>query len=210
MNTKNAGSMVVVAVYGALGIEAAIRGYCEQRNLPYDLNAVLRLLVVEQIVGSGSVEEAWQRRKRYFFGCDFTEDDLQSALGELPLCRQCVRGAVERALEGTDMAGSCGVARKRKSDGAQTLVDDIALTITRLLRRATGVREAVIRKELSLMICSALDDGWWLSAHRSDASDLLVDAVGLPELKYKYLRTADMRSILEKAEKSGLPQTRQV
>jgi hypothetical protein len=76
---------------------------------------------------------------------------------------------------------------------AHFLVCYVALAILRLLQRATGVPAARVRGELAAMSCSALDANWWLFDHRTDESDAILEAVGLPELRRKNMSAADVR-----------------
>ena len=46
-----------------------------------------------------------------------------------------------------------------------------------------------------------VDANWWVFDHRTDASDLLVETVGLEELKLKSLTTGKAMEILAKAAK---------
>ena len=81
----------------------------------------------------------------------------------------------------------------------------VALVILRLLQRATGIPAARIREELAAMSCSALDANWWLFDHRTDESDAILDAVGVPELRRKVMRTGDIRAAFAKAKRAGIP-----
>ena len=108
----------------------------------------------------------------------------------------------------SDIESRSAFVRSREHIEAHFLTCYIALTILRLLQRATGIPASAVREELSLMCCTSLESNWWIFDHRTEESDLLADAVGLPELKRKYLTTGDMRSILGKAKKSGIPQAK--
>ena len=88
---------------------------------------------------------------------------------------------------------------------AHFLVCYVALTILRLLQRATGVPAARVREELAAMSCSALDANWWLFDHRTNESDAILEAVGLPELRRKNMTTADVRGVFAKARRAGIP-----
>lgn len=81
----------------------------------------------------------------------------------------------------------------------------VALTILRLLQRATGVPAARVREEVAAMCCSSLDANWWLFDHRTDESDAILDAVGLQELRRKVMRTGDIRAAFAKARRVGIP-----
>ena len=81
----------------------------------------------------------------------------------------------------------------------------VALAILRLLQRATGLPAARIREEIAAMSCSALDANWWLFDHRTDESDAILEAVGLPELRRKVMRTGEIKAVFAKARKAGIP-----
>ena len=81
----------------------------------------------------------------------------------------------------------------------------VALTILRLLQRATGVPAARIREEVAAMSCSSLDANWWLFDHRTDESDAILDAVGIPEMRRKVMRTGDIRKVFARAKRAGIP-----
>jgi len=81
----------------------------------------------------------------------------------------------------------------------------IALVILRLLQLASGLPCSRIREEIAAMGCVNVDANWWVCGHRTDDSDKLVESVGLEELKLKNLRTSDVKKILAKAAKCGIP-----
>ena len=81
----------------------------------------------------------------------------------------------------------------------------VALAILRLLQRATGIPAARVREEIAAMSCSSLDANWWLFDHRTDESDLILDAIGVPELRRKVMRTGDVRAAFAKARRAGIP-----
>ena len=85
----------------------------------------------------------------------------------------------------------------------------VALVILRLLQRATGVPAARIREEMASMSCSALDANWWLFDHRTDESDLVLEAVGIPELRRRNMRTGEIRAVFAKAKRAGIPRKKQ-
>lgn len=96
---KNIGSAVLLAVYGALGVEQVVRNHLKQRRFSFDANAVMRLLVTERIIDPGSKKHAWENRKRHFFRCEFTLDDTYRALGPLAQARDKVVSAINRAVD---------------------------------------------------------------------------------------------------------------
>ena len=88
---------------------------------------------------------------------------------------------------------------------AHFLVCYIALVILRLLQLATGLPCSRIREEIASMSGTNVDANWWVFDHRTDESDLLVEAVGLEELKLKNLTTGKAMEILAKAAKGAIP-----
>ena len=88
---------------------------------------------------------------------------------------------------------------------AHFLVCYIALVILRLLQLATGLPCSRIREEIAAMSGTNVDANWWVFDHRTDESDLLVEAVGLEELKLKNLTTGKAMEILAKAGKGAIP-----
>ena len=81
----------------------------------------------------------------------------------------------------------------------------VGLVILRLLQRATGIHTSRIREEIAAMSCSALYANWWLFDHRTDESDAMLEAVGVPELRRKNMRTGEVRAAFAKAKRAGIP-----
>ena len=81
----------------------------------------------------------------------------------------------------------------------------VGLVILRLPRRATGIHASRIREEIAAMSCSALCANWWLFDHRTDESDAMLEAVGVPELRRKNMRTGEVRAAFAKAKGAGIP-----
>lgn len=81
----------------------------------------------------------------------------------------------------------------------------IALVILRLLQLASGLPCSRVREEIAAMSGTNVDANWWVFDHRTDDSDLLVEAVGLEELKLKNLTTGKAMEILAKAAKGSIP-----
>ena len=96
---KNIGSAVLLAVYGELGVETAIRNATRGSKAGYDPNAVMRLLVTERILDPGSKRHAWENRGRYFFRTEFSLHDAYRALDDICACRDKVVSAVNRAVD---------------------------------------------------------------------------------------------------------------
>lgn len=88
---------------------------------------------------------------------------------------------------------------------AHFLVCYVALVVLRLLQLATGLPCPRIREEIAALDYVPLDANWWVGSHRTEDSDRLLDALGLEELKLRNLRTSDMRAVLAKARRLGLP-----
>lgn len=97
-NRRNAGCAAALAVYSGLGIEAVLRNRSRGRAFSFDLNAVMRLLVVERILEPGSKRAAWERRGRHFFRCDLSLDDVYRGMDELAAARDSVVAAMNRAI----------------------------------------------------------------------------------------------------------------
>lgn len=91
---------------------------------------------------------------------------------------------------------------------AHLLVCYVALTILRLLQRATGLPCGRIREEIAAMSGTNVDANWWVFDHRTNESDLLVGAVGLEDLKLRVLTTGRATEILAKAAKGRIPQAK--
>lgn len=75
----------------------------------------------------------------------------------------------------------------------------IALTILRLLQKVCPGRPSTgsICRELALVECSALEDGWWLFDHRSTLTEDLFRSVGLQH-PTKYMRTSQIKALFKK------------
>lgn len=96
---KNVGSAVLLAVYGELGVETAIRNAARGSKSAYDPNAVMRLLVAERILDPGSKKQAWENKDRYFFRTEFSLEDMYRALDVICRCRDKVASAINRAVD---------------------------------------------------------------------------------------------------------------
>ena len=99
VNRKNVGCAVPLSVYDALGIEKALRNHTAGSRAGYDINAVMRLLVVERLLDPGSKLSAVANREGYFFKSDFTQDDAYRALDVLAAARDKVISAMNRSIE---------------------------------------------------------------------------------------------------------------
>ncbi|WP_165443738.1 IS1634 family transposase [Olsenella sp. Marseille-P4559] len=81
----------------------------------------------------------------------------------------------------------------------------VALAILRILQCRTGIPAARIRDEMAGMSATNFDSNWWVFDHRTDESDALADALGLPEPKRKFLTTREAKQVLAKANRAKLP-----
>ena len=97
-NVKNIGCAAVLWQYAALGIGNALRSASRSSKARYSLDAVCRLLVCERIVEPGSKLSAWSNKGRYFFRCDFSEDDIYRALDGIACAKDIVVSAMNRSL----------------------------------------------------------------------------------------------------------------
>ena len=95
---KCAGAAVANAAYNALGIERALRNSSRGSAAEYDLNAAMRLFVLERLVEPGSKLSAWEGRHRHFVRCELSERDAYRALDGIAAARPAVLGAVNRAV----------------------------------------------------------------------------------------------------------------
>ena len=91
---------------------------------------------------------------------------------------------------------------------AHFLICYIALVILRLLQVTSKIPCSVIREEIAAMSGTNVESNWWVFDHRTDASDLLVEILGLEELKLKNLTTTHAMDILAKAAKGKIPQSK--
>lgn len=97
-NVKNVGCAVALSQYAALGVGDALRSSSRSSRAEYSPGAVCRLLVCERIVEPGSKLSAWSNRGRYFFRCNFSDDDLYRALDGIAAARDVVVSAMNRAI----------------------------------------------------------------------------------------------------------------
>lgn len=64
---------------------------------------------------------------------------------------------------------------------------------------------ARIRRELEALSCTSLDSNLWVFGHRTDESDQLAAAMGLGDLRKKFMSTKDVKAVFAKARKAGIP-----
>ena len=94
--------------------------------------------------------------------------------------------------------------RKKDHIESHFLTCYISLVILRLLQLKTGLHPAKIKEELAAMSGTNITKNWWVFDHRSDNSDIIVDTLGLQDLKLKNLRALDIRKLIGKAVKIKL------
>jgi transposase len=97
-NRKNIGSAVCLNHYNLLGIEKVIRNAIRNRKFEFDLNSVMRLLVVERILHPGSKLKALKGASGYFFESDFTDDDMYSALDVFSVIKDKIVSSANRQI----------------------------------------------------------------------------------------------------------------
>ena len=107
-NTKNVGCAVALSQYAALGVGKALRSASRSSRASYSLDAVCRLLVCERIVDPGSKLAAYNNKGRYFYRCDFSDDDVYRALDGIAAAKNVVVSAMNRAITRAGVRGlSC-------------------------------------------------------------------------------------------------------
>jgi hypothetical protein len=143
---KNIGSAVPLGFYNSLGIEKALRSAGRESRAGYDINAVMRLLVLDRLLDPSSKYSAWDGRGGWFFRSDFTDDDLYGALDSRPI-----------------------YVRTKKHIKAHFLICYIALVVSRLMQHSLGGRYSVaaMLEDLKKVSGSHLEGNWWLFDHRS-------------------------------------------
>ena len=93
---REAGSCVPLAVYNALGVEAALNNEraATGSRASYSLAQAMRLMVVERLLSPGSKLSDLRGAGGHFFASDLSEDDLYRSLTELARARGRVAAAV--------------------------------------------------------------------------------------------------------------------
>ena len=97
-NRKNIGSAVCLSHLNALGIEKVIRNSIRKRKFEFDLNACMRLLVIERILNPGSKLKALKGASDYFFASDFSDDDLYKALDVFAEAKDRIISAMNKQI----------------------------------------------------------------------------------------------------------------
>ena len=95
---KNIGSAIPLCHYNSLGIEKALRNSTRKSKAGYDVNAVMRLLVMERILDPGPKLQAHSNKGGYFFKSDFSDDDVYRALDVFAESKKKVVGAMNRSI----------------------------------------------------------------------------------------------------------------
>jgi transposase len=98
-NRKNLGVAIPLAHYNLLGIEKALRNSVRNAKHSFDINAIMRLLVMERIIAPGSKLSAVHNRDNYFFKSDFTEDDVYRALDIFAQAKKRIVSAMNRSID---------------------------------------------------------------------------------------------------------------
>lgn len=96
---KNLGSAIPLAHYNSLGIEKILRNTARNTKNKFDINAIMRLLVMERIIAPGSKLSATNNHHSYFFKSDFTDDDIYRALDIFAHAKKRIISAMNRAIE---------------------------------------------------------------------------------------------------------------
>ena len=108
-NRMAAGDAVPMAYYHALGIESAVRSGMRGRRAGFDVNALLRLLVMERLLAPGSKRAAWERAGRHFYRCDLGEHDVYRGLTEIARMSGAIVSKANSSIAGAGIRDlSCG------------------------------------------------------------------------------------------------------
>jgi len=95
---KNIGCAIPLAYYRLLGIERTLRNRARGKGHKYDVNAVMRLLVLERMIAPGSKKAAWENRDGYFFRSDFSPADVYRSLDFFAHCKEALVAAANKAV----------------------------------------------------------------------------------------------------------------
>lgn len=81
----------------------------------------------------------------------------------------------------------------------------LAIFIERIIIKSLSLISALpcscIIHELTMMTSVCVENKWWVLAHRTAASDTLLESVGFADLKHKYLSTAHIKHLYQQASK---------
>jgi transposase len=95
---KNIGSAVALCHYNSLGIERVLRNRARASKARYDINAVMRLLVIDRILSPGSKLSAFMEKDSYFFRSKFKEDDVYRALDFIASAKDSIISAINKSV----------------------------------------------------------------------------------------------------------------
>lgn len=98
-NRKNIGCAVPLSYYNDLGCERTLRNAIRKRRFDFDINAILRLLVIERLLTPGSKLSAFNNKDNYFFKSDFSLDDIYCALGVFADNKDKIIASMNRSIE---------------------------------------------------------------------------------------------------------------
>ena len=98
-NRKNIGCAIPLSYYNGLGIETTLRSHSRNRRFSYDVNAIMRLLVIERMIDPKSKYSAFENRGKYFFKSDFTDDDIYRSLDFFADKKDAIIAAMNRSIE---------------------------------------------------------------------------------------------------------------
>lgn len=107
---RNIGCAVPLSIYNSLGIEESIRSALRKYSVRFDVNAVLRLLVIERLFNPGSKQSAWHNRDSYFFKSDFSDDDVYRGLDILAASKYRIVAAMNKAIDALGQRSSLNTA----------------------------------------------------------------------------------------------------
>lgn len=76
----NYGCFFLEGLYNSLGVPELIKKLTKKYKYNYDLNEILKLLVISRILNPASKRETYEKRNRYFNSFDFSLDNLYRSL----------------------------------------------------------------------------------------------------------------------------------
>ena len=98
-NRKNIGSAIPLSYYNGLGIEKVLRNNSRNRRFDYDINAIMRLLVIERMLEPGSKYSAFENRDKYFFKSDFSDADIYRSLDFFADKKDAIVAGMNRSIK---------------------------------------------------------------------------------------------------------------
>ncbi len=106
---KCVGDAVPMDYYNALGIESALRSNMRGRSCAFDINALLRLLVMERLLAPGSKHASSRRADRHFYKAAFKEHDVYRGLSEIARMSDAVVSKMNSSIAASGIRDlSCG------------------------------------------------------------------------------------------------------